>query len=94
MSAPKHFELIDLPKKAFLGQGTQYRVYKPDGTFVDVSAENVQDAIKASGVADAVKLHRLLLTGFNILDSTTLKGGEMPTTPNTAPPEAASQPTA
>ncbi|MGE0755005.1 MAG: hypothetical protein AB7L92_07570 [Alphaproteobacteria bacterium] len=72
MKAPKDFELLDLPKKAMQGAGTRYRVVKPDGTALEVEASTVPEAIQKSGVTDPVKVHRILLSGINVLDAAKL----------------------
>ena len=89
MAPVKPFEILILPKKTVSGYGSQYNVYKVDGSVIKVKANTVQEALKESGEKEVIKIERAMLSSMNIIDASFFdKASPPPPAANTEQPTA------
>jgi hypothetical protein len=67
MAITKPFEELHIPRKQQPDIIGKYRVYGAAGECVEVSAGTVIEALEVSGVKDAVKVERALLSSMGII---------------------------
>ncbi len=79
LQPPESFKSLVIQRKDVVQEEqTQYRVFTSAKEFVQVTAENAQDALQISGVKDAVRVLRYLVTQCNVLEFPVVPVGEKP----------------